>query len=246
MSTVRMMPVGEGAVLVEFGQDISPAIQAGVSALEQAIIREMHPAIIEWVPTYRSLLVYYDPLEISYHEMAAWLLERSSDQGSATAVPRRRVTIPVLYGGTMGPDLDFVAKHTKLDPQEVVRLHEEPDYLVYMLGFMPGFPYLGGLNPKIITPRLTTPRTAVPAGSVGIADRQTGVYPLKSPGGWQLIGRTPVRLYVPERAQPIMLQPGDLLKFRSVTAEEYAEVEQQVTAGNYQPLVEEGIIYEQR
>lgn len=246
MSMARILPVGEGAILVEFGQDVSPVIQAGVSALEQAITFEMHPAISEWVPTYRSLLVYYDPLQVSYQELADWLLERSSNQGNVEAVPRRRVTIPVLYGGEMGPDLEFVAQHTRLDPAEVIRLHEQPDYLVYMLGFMPGFPYLGGLNPQIITPRLTTPRTAVPAGSVGIADRQTGVYPLSSPGGWQLIGRTPMRLYAPERPEPIMLRPGDLLKFRSVTAEEYADLAEQVAAGAYQPLVEEGIYYEQR
>lgn len=246
MSTARIMPVGEGAILVEFGQDVSPVIQASVSALEQAIMQDLHPAISEWVPTYRSLLVYYDPLQVGYQELADWLAARSGQTGDAGAVPRRRVTIPVLYGGEMGPDLDFVAQHTKLDPTEVIRLHEQPDYLVYMLGFMPGFPYLGGLNPQIITPRLTTPRTAVPAGSVGIADRQTGVYPLNSPGGWQLIGRTPLRLYAPERPEPIMLRPGDLLKFRSVTAAEYAEVAGQVAAGNYQPLVEEGIYYEQR
>jgi KipI family sensor histidine kinase inhibitor len=239
------LPVGEAAVLVEYGQDVSPLIQASVSALEQALLREMHPAITEWIPTYRSLLVHYDPLQVGYQEMADWLSARSNQTGDAGAVPRRRVTLPVLYGGEMGPDLPFVAQHSQLPEQEVVRLHQQPDYLVYMLGFMPGFPYLGGLDPRIVTPRLTTPRTSVPAGSVGIADRQTGVYPLNSPGGWQLIGRTPVRLYAPERSEPIMLRPGDLLKFRAVTADEYREVAQQVAEGGYQPLVEEGVYYEQ-
>lgn len=246
MSQPRLLPVGEGAVLVEFGQDVDPAIQAGVSALEQAISRELHPAISEWVPTYRSLLVYYDPLQASYQELADWLSARCGAVGDASAVPRRRVTVPVLYGGELGPDLPFVAEHTRLTPEEVIERHAAPDYLVYMLGFMPGFPYLGGLDPRIVTPRLTTPRTAVPAGSVGIADRQTGVYPLNSPGGWQLIGRTPVRLYAPERPDPIMLHPGDLLRFQPVTADEYRRLAEQVAAGSYQPLVEEGIYYGQR
>lgn len=246
MQHARILPVGDGAVLVEFGQDVAPAIQAKVAALEQAIIKDLRPEIIEWVPTYRSLLVYYDPLQIGYQEMADWLAERAKQDGNEQAVPRRRVTIPVLYGGQMGPDLGFVAEHTRLSVEEVIRLHEQPDYLVYMLGFMPGFPYLGGLDQRIITPRLQTPRTAVPAGSVGIADRQTGVYPVNSPGGWQLIGLTPVRLYAPEQADPIMLHPGDLLKFRSVSTAEYDQIAKQVAAGSYLPLVEEGIYYEQR
>jgi len=241
-----LLPVGEGALLVEFGRDVSPAIQARVAALEQALVKAGHGAVIEWVPTYRSLLVYYDSEQASYREMADWLSGLAAQGGNTQAVPRRRVTIPVLYGGQMGPDLDFVAEHTGLSPDEVIRRHEHPDYLVYMLGFMPGFPYLGGLDPRIVTPRLKTPRTLVPAGSVGIADRQTGVYPVNSPGGWQLIGRTPVRLYAPELTDPIMLHPGDLLKFRSVSQAEYDQISEQVAQGKYQPLVEEGVYYEQR
>lgn len=241
-----LLPVGDGAVLVEFGQDVAPAIQARVAALEQAIIKDPHPAVIEWVPTYRSLLVCYDLLQASYQELSDWLSGLVGQGGDAENVPRRRVTIPVLYGGQMGPDLDFVAEHTRLSAKEVVKLHEQPDYLVYMLGFMPGFPYLGGLDPRIVTPRLRTPRTLVPAGSVGIADRQTGVYPVNSPGGWQLIGRTPIRLYAPELSDPIMLHPGDLLKFRSVTQAEYDQIAAQVATGGYLPQVEEGVYYEQR
>ena len=241
-----LLPVGEAAVLVEFGRDVSPAIQARVAALEQAIMKAEHKAIVEWVPTYRSLLVYYDLEQTSYPQMADWLSGLAAQGGDTQAVPRRRITIPVLYGGPMGPDLDFVAEHTGLSPEDVIGRHEHPDYLVYMLGFMPGFPYLGGLDPRIVTPRLKTPRTLVPAGSVGIADRQTGVYPVNSPGGWQLIGRTPVRLYAPELADPIMLHPGDLLKFRSVSQAEYDQIAELVAQGRYQPLVEEGVYYEQR
>ncbi len=242
----RMMPVGEAAVLVEFGQEIAPAIQAQVTALEQAIVADLHPAILEWVPTYRSLLVYYDPLQADYRQMASWLADRAGQVSTEQAVPRRRVTIPTCYGGAMGPDLDLVAEHCQLSPPEVVQLHQQPDYLVYMLGFMPGFPYLGGLDRRIATPRLTTPRTEVPAGSVGIADRQTGVYPFASPGGWQLIGRTPLRLYSASADVPILLKPGDLLRFRAIDQAEYEQIAAQVTAGAYQPPVEEGVYHEQR
>lgn len=245
MSELRIIPVGERAILVEFGSDIRPDIQASVSALDQALTAARHPALTEWVPTYRSVLVHYDPLKISADKLTDWLCDLCRQPVETTAVLRRRVTIPVLYGSEMGPDLPFVAEHTKLSTEEVVRLHTQPDYLVYMLGFLPGFPYLGGLPPALITPRLATPRTTVPAGSVGIADRQTGVYPLNSPGGWQLIGRTPVRLYDAHSEQPFLLRPGDLLRFQSVTPDEYREVEQQVKLQCYQPLVEEGVRHEQ-
>jgi inhibitor of KinA len=207
---------------------------------------DMHPAIAEWVPTYRSLLVYYDPLQVDYRQMSAWLAERAGQAGAEESVLRRRVTIPTLYGGTMGPDLDFVAEHCRLSPLEVIQLHQQPDYLVYMLGFMPGFPYLGGLDERIVTPRLATPRTKVPAGSVGIADRQTGVYPFDSPGGWQLIGRTPLCLYAPQLEDPILLKPGDLLRFRSIDQAEYEQIAAQVAAGTFRPEVEEGVHYGQR
>ncbi len=224
MTKATILPVGDAAILVEFGRAIDPAIQARVGALDEALNRSPHPAIVEWVPTYRSLLVHYDPLQIGYEELAAWLEQQLQQEVRQSGLQRRQVTIPVLYGGEMGPDLETVATHNNLTPEEVIALHQEPNYLVYMLGFMPGFPYLGGLDERLATPRLATPRTHVPAGSVGIADRQTGVYPLDSPGGWQLIGRTPLKLYDPNRPQPFLLAAGDELRFQAITEDEYRAI----------------------
>ena len=224
MQKPRILPVGDSGLLLEFGKTIDPDLQAQVSALDNILSMFPHLAISEWVPTYRSLMVYYDPLQISYTALAEWLLNWLQQPVNAEGMARRQVTIPVFYGGTMGPDLDNVAAHNGLTPEEVIRLHQEPDYLVYMLGFLPGFPYLGGLDQRLCTPRLATPRTNVPAGSVGIADRQTGVYPLASPGGWQLIGRTPLKLYDPRRSQPFLLAAGDVLRFQAVTQEEFDRI----------------------
>ncbi len=135
----------------------------------------------------------------------------------------RRVEIPVCYGGELGPDLDDVARTHGLAPEEVIRLHADADYLVYMIGFMPGFAYLGGLPERIATPRRKTPRTAVPAGTVGIGGRQTGVYPLVSPGGWNLIGRTPVKIFDIKRDEPTLLSTGDRVRFRPISRSEFDE-----------------------
>lgn len=221
MLKVHIWPAGDAAILVEFGNKIDPFLQAQVASLAELLSSAAHPAISEWVPTYRSLLLHYDPLQITYAELSDWLHHLVDRPASAQAPSRRRVTIPVLYGGEMGPDLDAVSKHTNLPPADVIDLHQEAEYLVYMLGFLPCFPYLGGLNDRLATPRLASPRTSVPAGSVGIAGQQTGVYPLTSPGGWQLIGRTPLKLYDPERSQPFLLAAGDSLQFKAITQAEF-------------------------
>lgn len=239
MSELRILPAGDRALLIEFGQEISPAIQARVTSLANVLEQEPYAGVTEWVPTYRSLLVYFDPVQVKRDELTAWLQSKCGTDASVSALQRRRITLPVLYGGSEGPDLPFVAEHNKLQINEVTKLHQEPDYLVYMLGFMPGFPYLGGLPATLTTPRLATPRTTVPAGSVGIADRQTGVYPLTSPGGWQLIGRTPVRLFEPTKSEPFLLRAGDLLRFRAVCQEEYREIAAQVERQSYTPQIEE-------
>lgn len=224
MTKPNILPVGDSALLLEFGQVIDPEIQARVSALDKILELFPHPAISEWVPTYRSLLVHYDPLQIAYDDLVAWLQSWLQQSVSQQGVNRRQVTIPVLYGGEGGADLETVATHNNLTPEAVIKLHQEPSYLVYMLGFLPGFPYLGGLDQRLVTPRLSTPRTHVPAGSVGIADRQTGIYPLTSPGGWQLIGRTPLKLYDPSRQQPFLLATGDELRFQAITQEEFDRI----------------------
>jgi KipI family sensor histidine kinase inhibitor len=213
MTFPRILPVGDAALVVEFGDAIHPDIHHQVLALDHALAADPFPGLRETVPTYRSLLVYYDPRQLSWDEarrLVANALARSTD----TPMPEpREVEIPVVYGGEFGPDIGFVAAHTGLSEEEVVRLHTSVTYTVYMLGFAPGFVYLGGLPEALATPRLPTPRPSVPAGSVGIAGLQTGIYGLSTPGGWRLIGRTPLTMLDLNRQPPTLLQPGDRVRF---------------------------------
>jgi KipI family sensor histidine kinase inhibitor len=189
------------------------------------------------VPTYRSLMVHYDPLVLSSEAVAGLILDAAGHLPEDPREPISVVEIPVLYGGNEGPDLGDVAARAGLREEEVVELHTAGDYLVFMIGFMPGFPYLGGLAPAIATPRLATPRTVVPAGSVGIAGAQTGIYPAESPGGWRLIGRTPVRLFDARLDPPALLQAGDHLRFVPVSRAEYDGIARDVARDRYRPVV---------
>ena len=161
---------------------------------------------------------------IAFQQLAAMVEKRLADMQTVTLPSPRQVVIPVVYGGDFGPDLSFVAAHNHLSPEEVVTIHSTGRYPVYMLGFTPGFPYLGGLSEKIQAPRLKTPRTHVPAGTVGIANNQTGIYPVASPGGWRLIGRTPLKLFNPGAAAPFLIHPGDLITFRAISPSEYDRI----------------------
>jgi KipI family sensor histidine kinase inhibitor len=153
--------------------------------------------------------------------------------GDGALVAPRLVEIPTLYGGEFGPDLGDVAEHNGISDAEVIKIHSGADYLVYMMGFLPGFPYLGGMSERIATPRLKTPRSAIPAGSVAIAERQTGIYPVESPGGWRIIGRTPISLFDPSREPPVEIEPGDYLRFVQVDESEYADVQSRIWSGTY-------------
>jgi KipI family sensor histidine kinase inhibitor len=227
----RFLPGGDAAIFMEFGNAISPEIGGKVRAISAAIERARLPGVTEIAPTYRSVLVHFNPLEITFEELKTSLemLERSTQQ--AVTQDAFVTRIPVFYGGDFGPDLDYVAGYHKITPEEVVKFHTSGLYPIYMLGFMPGFAYLGGVSEKIATPRLTTPRTRVPAGSVGIAGTQTGVYPADSPGGWQIIGRTPVKLFDPGREPPSLLKAGNCLSFFSVTMEEFNRIAEEVKQG---------------
>ena len=174
----------------------------------------------EAVPSYRSLLVHYDPLQLSCEEVETFLSEMLQKCAETPPPESRLVEISTVYGGECGPDIEFVAEHSGLSVKDVIRLHSGATYTVYMLGFTPGFPYLGGLPEAIAAPRLPTPRKSVPAGSVGIAGPQTGIYPSATPGGWRLIGRTPVTLFDPQRSPPAVLRPGDQVRFVPTPAEE--------------------------
>jgi inhibitor of KinA len=209
----KLSPAGEGALLVTLGNSISPLTNRRVRALAAALESAPLNGSLEMVPGYASLLVYYDCLKLDYAQVENWVRQHLAGLETSSVLPARRVEIPVYYGGEHGPDLDDVAKLHQLSPAEVIRIHTGRDYPVYMLGFTPGFPYLGEMDAAIATPRLGTPRSRVPAGSVGIAGEQTGIYPLDSPGGWRIIGWTPLRLFDPQRHPPFLLAHGDLVRF---------------------------------
>ena len=216
--------------MITLGDAIDERTHRLVRAAASRIRGDPPPGFVDLVPAFVSIVVHYDPLVAAregigrpYERVASFLRERLTGLAVEALEPPRVVEIPVCYGGELGPDLDDVARMHGLSPDEVVRLHSEPEYLVYMIGFMPGFAYLGGLPERIATPRRKTPRTAVPAGTVGIGGRQTGVYPLVSPGGWNLIGRTPLKIFDIARAEPTLLGTGDRVRFRPMTRAEFDE-----------------------
>ena len=229
----RFMPLGDRALCIELGDSISEAVNRRVHSLAREVGRLEAPGVVEVVPTYRSLVVYYDPLRISYGDLTSRLGELEGSSGEGETVAPRLVEIPTIYGGGYGPDIGDVAKHNGISEAEVIEIHSGTDYPIYMMGFLPGFPYLGGMSESIATPRLKTPRSAIPAGSVAIADRQTGIYPIESPGGWRLIGRTPISLFDPGREPAVEIEPGDHLRFIQVDESRYAEIDSKIRAGTY-------------
>lgn len=231
----RFFPAGDLALVAELGDAISPEINRRVRSLTDALEQGSIPGVFDFLPTYRSVLVYYDPLLVTSGEVEDGI-ERLFQTAVATDTGKRHVVhIPTLYGGEMGPDISFVAEHSGLDQQQVISIHSGTDYLVYMMGFSPGFAYLGGLDERLATPRLQSPRTEIPPGAVGIAETQTGVYPVASPGGWQLIGRTPLKLFDPARERPVLLSAGDYVRFVSLESRQaYDDILRQVEAGEYQ------------
>jgi len=233
MADVKFLLTGDTSLTVEFGNEISEAINTQIRAFNIALQNSKIPGIVETVPTYRSLMIHYDPGVILYKPLVSKLQALLGQLDKIEIPPSEVLEIPVLYGGEMGPDLDFVAQNSGKTPEEVIKIHTSTEYLIYMLGFTPGFTYLGGMSDEIATPRLKTPRVKIPAGSVGIAGSQTGVYPIDSPGGWQLIGRTPVRMYDPDRETPILPQAGQYIKFYPITQKEYDEIAAQEAAGGY-------------
>ena len=239
MENVRYLISGDSALTVEFGNTISPEINRKIRAFKIALERAQIEGIIETVPSYRSLLVCYRPEVIRYGALTERLQEVLSSSDSIQIPPPSVVEIPVLYGGEMGPDLAHVAECHGLTKEEVIKIHTSRDYLIYMLGFIAGFPYLGGMDERIATPRLENPRVKIEGGSVGIAGAQTGIYPVASPGGWQLIGRTPVKLYDADREKPVLLEAGQYIRFRSVSEDEYHEIEKQAESGKYSCAVYE-------
>jgi inhibitor of KinA len=212
----RVTAAGDAALVVEFGVTIDPGVNALAIAAAKRITRAQVPGVRDVVPTYRSVAVYFDPLKTDRQALAT-LLERESTPRSADAeTPPDPIRVPVCYGGDLGPDLGVVARRSGLRDEDVIRIHVEGTYRVFMLGFVPGFAYLATVDARIAAPRLDTPRVKVPAGSVGIAGSQTGIYPMETPGGWQLIGRTPLKPFDPDRASPCLFEAGDYVRFYAI------------------------------
>jgi len=212
--------MGDRGLLIEFGDEISREINEKVRRMGLAVRDEIREGIVEVVPTYRSLLIIYNPLLLPIEDLkkrVKWIEEGLQK----VPLPEPKLTrIPAVYGGIYGPDLEGVARYHQISPEKVVQLHCSKAYLIYMIGFMPGYPYMGELPEELVTPRLKTPRLVVPKGSVAIAQGQTGIYSMESPGGWQIIGRTPVELFDPGRDPPSLLQMGDLVQFYQISEKE--------------------------
>jgi len=230
--TVRFLSAGDRALVVEFGDRVDRVLSDDVLRLDAGLRAGALPGVVETVPTFRSLMVHYDPLATSYADLEqaiTRLLDQRSDAYSAAKSWR----VPICYDGEFAPDLPEVARLAGLTPSEVVGLHSAVRYHVYMLGFLPGFPYLGDLPPQLALPRRADPRLRVPAGSVSIATCLTAIYPYESPGGWHLIGATPICLFDPARPRPALLAPGDIVQFEPIDPVRFAAIKEAVGSGNY-------------
>ncbi|MEW8972989.1 MAG: 5-oxoprolinase subunit PxpB [Tissierellaceae bacterium] len=237
---IKFIPAGDKSLVMEFGNSISPEINTKIRSMVTAIDESEFHGIEEVIPTYRSILIIYNPLIIDYQDIIDKLKKMETHLNDTSNDKTRIIELPTVYGGEYGPDIEFVAKHNNLTVEEVIEIHSSIDYLLYMLGFTPGFGYLGGMSEKIETPRLQVPRTKIPAGSTGIAGKQTGIYPIDSPGGWQLIGRTPVKLYDPLAEPPVLLNAGDYIRFIPIDEEKYLEILNLVNKGKYEVNIVKG------
>jgi inhibitor of KinA len=228
--------LGDTALRIELGDAIDEPthrrVQAALLALEAARL----PGVSEVTSAYTTVTLFYDPQRAvdagaPTDGIAGWLEARVraalANPPKMEKAKSRTVEIPICYGGDFGPDLDVVAVQAKISPEDVIKRHSRAEYFVHLVGFAPGFAYLGGLPKELATPRRATPRTQVPAGSLGIGGAQTGIYPMVTPGGWNLIGRTPLRMFRPEQNPPTLLLAGDRVKFRAITREDFAKLEGQ-------------------
>lgn len=230
---IKFLTAGDSAIVMEFGDTIEKEINARIAAVVENLKNKKIDGILDILPTYRSILINYDPVKISYGEMMDILKGLSKADPNKQSDEVRLIEIPTLYGGEYGPDIDFVAENAKMSKEEVIKIHSGTDYLVYMMGFIPGFTYLGGLDERIATPRLKSPRLKIDPGSVGIAGSQTGMYPLESPGGWQLIGRTPLKLFDDTKEPPVFIQAGNYIRYVPIDQKEYDKIKNEVENDTY-------------
>lgn len=212
-SRPKILPLGDASILVQLGSEIDISVNRRIHALASLLDVLPFDGMVETVPAYATLLVQYDPLAISFTQVRDFLREKISQVEETAPRKPKQVEVPVRYGGEYGIDLETVARHLHLQAEDVISIHTQRTYTVFMMGFTPGFPYMGKLDDALVMPRLETPRTRVPAGTVAIAGSQTGIYPIASPGGWKLIGWTPLQLFDPRSETPFLFSPGDEVKF---------------------------------
>jgi KipI family sensor histidine kinase inhibitor len=221
MIDFRIRTAGDAALRVEWPARLEEEISARVIAIGDAVRARWGGLIRDAVVGYHTLTVYFDPLRVDGRWLEDQLAAIAADQAAPVVASRAHVEVPVCYGGDLGPDLADVALAAACSEQEAIDLHTSRDYRVFVVGFVPGFGYMGPVDPRLALPRRRTPRTRVPAGSVALAAGQTGIYPMETPGGWHLIGRTPVRPFDETRAEPVLFRPGDSVRFRSITRQDY-------------------------
>lgn len=228
---IQFRYLGEQALIVELGDRIDPLIHRKVLSFCKWLKQQKIKGVIEWVPSYTGVTIHYDPIALSPLQLQKKLSRFSDEYVEEQADVTRVIGIPVCYGGEFGPDLKEVADYHQIGTEEVIRIHSIGSYLVYMIGFVPGFAYLGGMSPRIAMPRRDSPRPKIPAGSVGIAGEQTGVYPLEVPGGWRIIGRTPLPLFLPKKHPPALLRTGDVVQFVPIEKSEYHAIKKACNQG---------------
>lgn len=226
-------PLGEGAIVIEAGTEINENTQKKIRTIAALLEAEPPAWMVEFIPAFTTVAVFYNPATVLYETAKSDLEALLPHIEEAAASPSRTIEIPVCYGGEFGPDLEFVAQHNGLTPEQVIDIHTSGTYSVSMIGFAPGFPFISGMSEKIAAPRRETPRLRIPERTVGIAGKQTGVYPIETPGGWQLIGRTPIRLFRPEQEIPSLLRAGDKIVFRRISEKEYDAWKEEEHAENY-------------
>lgn len=239
MDALQFLPCGDSAVTVQFSQQMHESVNRRIRFLATELEKGKVKGVRECVPTFCSATVYFDPCKTTVEKLQK-AIERILSHDTQTADFKKRVfLIPVCYEDEFAPDLADVCRLNDLTREEVISIHCGTDYLIYMLGFLPGFPYLGGMDSRIETPRLDSPRTSIPAGAVGIGGKQTGIYPLASPGGWRLIGRTPIKPYDAARPEPILYKAGDYIRFVPIDRAEYDAILAKVENGAYTVEVRE-------
>ncbi|WP_243387374.1 5-oxoprolinase subunit PxpB [Bacillus kexueae] len=229
----KLVPLSESSLTIKLGDQVDEQVHNRVRTVTTYLSENPLKGIVEIVPAFTSVTIYFDPMSfyheksLPYENVCEQLIQMLQSITTSEIKDGKEIVIPVCYGEEFGPDIEDVARHNKLTVEDVISIHTSGIYRVYMLGFAPGFAYLGGMSEQIATPRKQSPRLKIPARSVGIAGVQTGIYPIESPGGWQLIGKTPIELFRPKHSQPSLLQMGDKVRFRAITKEEFNQIEEE-------------------